>query len=75
MPVVVRLTTKQCALSVLTDCYVLHAASLKFTAADAVTATVTAVLVLLDGTVSATIVVAFALEITGMTACTEWRVD
>jgi len=40
-----------------------------------VTATLAAVLVLLDGTTPAANVIAFTLEITRMTAGTEWRVS
>ena len=45
------------------------------TARDPVTATLAAVLVLLDGTTPAANVIAFTLEITRMTAGTEWRVS
>jgi hypothetical protein len=48
---------------------------LETTTADSVTATLAAVLVLLDGTTPAANVIAFTLEITCMTAGTEWRVS
>jgi len=47
----------------------------EFTARDPVTATLAAVLVLLDGTTPAANVIAFTLEITRMTAGTERRVS
>lgn len=48
---------------------------LETTTADSVASTLAAVLVLLDGTTPAANVIAFTLEITCMTAGTEWRVS
>ena len=46
----------------------------KITARDSMTSASTAILVLFDGAIFSTIVIAFAFEITRMTAGTEWRV-
>lgn len=46
----------------------------EFTIADPVTPTASAILVLCDGAVFATNMLAFAFEITCVTAGTEWRV-